>query len=252
LLPFLGAVLVSYLPRRHWPRFQSLPVDTAAPLTAVLTLIVAGVTGIGAFMSYTDGVVAKSGELQLAIAERQVRGELPETTVVSTGPMAVALLSPLAFMFLTPTGAAATYFVMSSFVRALVWLTDSAMGDPVLTALDHAVHATSKGVRARVDRHAREHAEGARVPDRVYEGTWAGLDADYVVVASRQKPEWVRGTTVMTRDDCFTLGAPFDLSTPDGLRTVYPLTRQRQTEVVRSAVQYEMPRVRTTNTTSKS
>lgn len=245
MLSSLAAFLISYLPARYWTRFPALPVAAVAPVGALLTLLVAGVLGIGAFMTYADGMMADTGTLQIAIAERQVRGELPETTVVSTGPMAVALLSPLAFMFLTPQGLAATYFVFASFVRSLAWATDAAIGDPVLTSIDSLVGATAKRLRTSIDRGARAQAEGASVPDRLYEGAWAGLaTADYVVVASRRKPDWVRGTTIMTADDCFTLGEPFDRQTPDGLRTIYPLTKQRITDVIRGAVKYDLPPLR--------
>ena len=68
-----------------------------------------------------------------------------------------------------------------------------------------------------------------------------------MVVAARRKPGWVTGTWVITNDGWFTLGEPFDRPTPNGLRTVYPLTLQTSTlEVLRKGVSYELPPLRST------
>ena len=48
------------------------------------------------------------------------------------------------------------------------------------------------------------------------------------------------GTWVITNDGWFTLGEPFDRPTPNGLRTVYPLTLQTTTLAVhRKGVSYQ-------------
>ena len=96
-----------------------------------------------------------------------------------------------------------------------------------------------RGRRAEAVRHR---AEGPVVADRLYTGDWAGLEGvDFVVVASRRKPDWTRGTFVITSDKWYTLGDPFDLHLPQGLRTVYPLTEQKVMEVLRRGVAYELP-----------
>jgi hypothetical protein len=245
VIAFAAALLASFLPRRHWSRFPSLPVATAAPVAALVVFVAAAVLGIGGFMSYADGVMSNTARLQVAIAERQIKGELPETAVVSTGPMAVALLSPLAFVFLTPTGQVCTYFGFSSLLRSFVWVADGPMGDPALSILDALFTRTRARLRGAHERRSRERREGAAVADRLYEGQWASLEGvDFVVVASRRKEEWLPGATIVTATEWFTLGVPFDLTTADGLRTVYPLTKHRVTEVLRRGVPYELPPLR--------
>jgi hypothetical protein len=105
----------------------------------------------------------------------------------------------------------------------------------------------------RAARATREKLEGADEPDRRYAGEWAGLTGvDYVIVCARRKPGWSKGTWVTTNDGWFVLGEPFDRPTPNGLRTIYPLTLQNTLEVVRKSVQYELPPLRQTRTPVRS
>ena len=96
----------------------------------------------------------------------------------------------------------------------------------------------SAGARA-----ARERLEGPDAPDVLRTGTWAGLDVDYVVLAARRNAEWEPGAIVMTSIDWYRLGAPLDVETPAGLRAAYPLKKLESVEVVRCAIQYELPRL---------
>jgi hypothetical protein len=86
----------------------------------------------------------------------------------------------------------------------------------------------------------------ARPRSSLYEGSCANLPGvDYVVVSARRKPGWEAGAFVMTPDQWYTLGTPFEMRTPDGrLRTVYPLTAQTNNEVLRRGVHYELPPLR--------
>lgn len=86
--------------------------------------------------------------------------------------------------------------------------------------------------------------DGTAVPDSLYPASWARLTNADVVVSSRRKPDWTRGTTIVAQDAWFTLAEPFELHTADGLRTVYPLTRQRDGDVVRHSVSYTLPPLR--------
>ncbi len=72
-------------------------------------------------------------------------------------------------------------------------------------------------------------------------GSWCGLEADYVVLAARRKAEWTEGAIILTSTDWYRLGAPFDMDTPSGLRTAYPLTKLESVEVVRRGIEYELP-----------
>ena len=121
-------------------------------------------------------------------------------------------------------------------------MTDQATGDPLLTGLDEL--ARSLGLRTRLSaaRRRRAREEGPEVADRLFTGEGVGLaGVDYAVVASRRKPDWTRGTIVMTSEGWYRLGEPFDARLPYGLRTVYPVTRLDTAEVLRKAVRYELP-----------
>ena len=75
-------------------------------------------------------------------------------------------------------------------------------------------------------------------------GDWAELHGvDYVVLSARRKPDWHAGAIVLTSTDWYRLGVPFDMETPAGLRTAYPLTKMETVEVVRRGIQYELPRL---------
>ena len=60
---------------------------------------------------------------------------------------------------------------------------------------------------------------------------------------------WLGGcATPMTEAECraadwYKLGEPFDIQTPAGLRTAYPLSKMETVEVVRRGIQYELPRL---------
>jgi hypothetical protein len=148
----------------------------------------------------------------------------------------------IGYVFGTPRGLFSLYLTFSGFLRAVGWYTDDLFGDPLLTLLDSAWRRMrGKQVQQRTTRQ-RNALEGAVEPDRRYDGAWAGLSGvDYVIVAARRKPEWHKGTFVITNDGWFTLGEPFDRPMPNGLRTIYPLTLQKTPDVVRKSVQYELP-----------
>jgi len=79
-------------------------------------------------------------------------------------------------------------------------------------------------------------------------GEWADLHGvDYVVLSARRKPEWDAGAVGMTDTDWYRLGVPFDMPTPAGLRTAYPLTKMDAVEVVRRGIRYELPPLRAGN-----
>ena len=67
---------------------------------------------------------------------------------------------------------------------------------------------------------------------------------DFVIVAARRKAGWTAGTFVITDDGWFTLGQPFDRPTPNGIRTIYPLTMLQTLEVLRKGVAYQLPPLR--------
>ena len=241
----LLAIPSALLPKRYWPSID-LPVANMAPVSSLLTMLAGFALGIRGYFAYLDAMRRVSGIGMLDIGKLQVEGHLPETAEVSAIPTALAAMAPLSFAFLTPLGLLATYLVLSGLVRSVSAYIDESHGDPVLTGLDWLGRRTFSSQQQRSARVARERLEGTEEPDRRYDGAWAGLEGvDFVIVSARRKPDWNKGTFVVTSDGWFTLGEPFDRPTPNGLRTVYPLTLQTTAlEVLRKGVSYELPHLR--------
>jgi hypothetical protein len=243
----LLALPAGVLPRRYWQSFD-LPIPNMAPLSALLALAIGFGFGFRGYFVYLQRLVHVNDVSMLEVGRLQVEGKLPETTATATAPAAIYVTAPIAYALFTPLGLFASYLVVTSIVRLIAVYIDEPHGDPILTGLDALARRTFASYRRRSDRIARETLEGADEPDRRYSGEWAGLSGvDCVIVAARRKPEWVKGTFVMTSDGWFTLGEPFDRPTPNGLRTIYPLTLQTTPDVVRRSVSYELPPMRMKN-----
>lgn len=222
-----------------------LPIPRAAALSAILTVIASAVIGLGGFLEHGERVQRQLGEMIVRVAEGQLKGNIPEDARYNAAPAAIAMLTPLEFALLTPLGLLASYLALSGIARGVGCVTGEPFGDPLLTAVDSGVRRLVGGTRDAQHRRTRLRREGVEVPDRLYPADWAGVaDADFVVVASRRKPEWEAGTFVITSDKWYKLGVPFELDLPDGLRTIYPLKEQTLNEVMRRSVSYELPPLR--------
>jgi hypothetical protein len=241
----IAAVFAALLPARVWPSLPSLPIRKMAVVSAILTVIASAVVGLGGFLAYSERVGRETAELIVKAAEAQLAGKLPSDAAINAAPLGIAALTPLAFMF-TPVGMLATYMALSGLVRAVTCVVDEPMGDPLLSIADGVIQRVSGKARQSRRRRERERAEGAEVPDRLYPADWARLsDADFVIVASRRKPDWDKGTFVITSDKWYVVGEPFDMQLTDGLRTIYPLKEHTTRDVMRRGVQYELPPLRT-------
>jgi hypothetical protein len=251
LLDGVLALPFAQLPKRYWQTFD-LPVASVAPLSALLTLFIGFGIGFRGYFVYLQRLVSVNEVSMLAVGQLQVAGKLPETAAAATAPFAIYMTAPVAYALFTPLGLFATYLLASSVVRLISVYIDEANGDPILTGLDALARRMFTSYRTRSDRAARETLERADEPDRRYSGEWAGLSGvDCVIVSARRKAEWTRGTFVITSDGWFTLGEPFDRPTPNGLRTIYPLTLQTTPDVVRRSVSYDLPPIRMTNATPR-
>lgn len=218
----LLALPAGLLPRRHWGQID-LPIEQRAVLSGLLTLLGGAAFGITGFFSYLQGVM--------------------ESAFFVPSPLMMAAY--FGYLFFTPRGLFSLYLVASGLVRTVSAWIGEPFGDPILTGIDTALHRTRRASVARWSHHERTEAEGADEPDRRYPGAWADLPGvDFVVVAARRKPGWTEGTFVITPDGWFTLGEPFDRPTPNGLRTVYPLTALATMTVLRKGVSYELPPLR--------
>jgi hypothetical protein len=232
------------LPRRRWHAFEALPVRRLSLVSALIALAAGAVAGIGGFFAYAGRVADGLATATFDVAARQAtRGPGPND-VTTLAPMAFSAFSLAAFLFTTPTGWAAMYLVGSGMARAAGSLFDDPTGDPLLTGLDSLLSRAWRGARSASTRRARERLEGPATPDVLFTGERAGVpEADYVVIASRRKPDWTAGTFIITSDKWYTLGQPFDMELPQGLRTAYPLTEQKVCEVLRRGIAYELPRL---------
>jgi hypothetical protein len=235
------AILAGNLPKRYWPALPALPIRRMSLLSAALTISTAAVIGLGGFLAYSERVGREAARLILSAGEAQLQRRVPSDPAVNVAPLGVAALTPFAFM-LTPVGLLTTYLALSGFARVAGWATDEPFGDPILTGLDAAARRVAERVGSARRRRQRERAEGVEVRDRLYPAAWAGVsDADYVVVASRRKPDWNAGTFVVTSEKWYVCGTPFDIQLPEGLRTIYPLKEHTTLDVMRRGVPYELP-----------
>lgn len=246
------AIPAALLPRRHWQSFD-LPVANVATLSAFITLFAGFAIGVPGYFLYLARLQGVKGLSLLEIGRLQVEHKLPETADVAATPGAVYALSPISFALFSPLGLFCTYLIASSIFRIASAYIDEAHGDPLLTLGDALGSHLFTTRQQRTVKATRQRLEGAEEPDRRYDGAWAGLiGVDFVIVSARRKPEWTKGTWVITSEGWFRLGEPFDRPMPNGLRTVYPLTLQDTLEAVRKSVQYELPPLRPSKTPIRS
>ena len=115
------------------------------------------------------------------------------------------------FLLTTPLGLLSLYLTGSGFLRAVgAFLADDPRGDFILTGLDGLV-------RGRIAR----------------------------TRAARAKSGWESGAYLVASDGAaHRIGEAFDLDTPAGLRTAYPVTPLTTLEPIRHAIAYKLPRKR--------
>jgi len=230
----LVAVPLSLLPRRHWDRFESFPVLNMVLVSVVATLIIGTIAGISSYLHYMAYAIDAINAAGIKVADT---GRLNRDMLEG-----LSALSFFGFLFFTPQGLATLYVVVTGSLRMAAFVTDDPIGDPLLTVFDAIGRSVVGRVRRTWRSGTRRMEEGAEVPDQLVTAKWAGVtDAEYVVISSRQKPGWTRGTIVVTSDAWYRLGVPFEFRSPEGLRTAYPLTTLQTSEVLRRSVRYELP-----------
>jgi hypothetical protein len=236
------AIPVGLVPRRFWPSLDALPLRRAAAMSGIVTMLTGFFVGFGGFLTFAGVLAGANNDWMLhRLAGPPAAGD----AAVGLVPYGMSVLTVFIFLFFTPLGLASLYVATSGFLRATAAWLDDPSGDFILTAIDWAAVRLFEKNRAERRQLARERLEGADAPDVLQTGAWAGLpDDDYVVLAARVKPEWDAGAIVMTGDDWYKLGVPFDLQTPVGMRTAYPLKKMDTVEVVRRGIHYQLPRLR--------
>jgi len=237
------AAIAALLPARYWQVLHRLPIRAMALPSAVVTIFDGSTVGGQGFMAHAEMAADRAAQAALDAAERQMAGAAQGGDPVTTlTPQLVSMASVVAFTLFTPLGLLATYLAVSGLVRAGSVVTHDATGDPVLSALDWMVRRAGARAGASLAGRHRATAEGPETPDRLFTGEGVGLaGVAFAVVASRRKPDWTSGTILATPDGWYRLGDPFDARLPHGLRTVCPLARIGTQEVLRKAVEYELP-----------
>lgn len=221
-LELIVALPFALLPRRHWQSID-LPIANVIAASSLLTLLMGAGLGVSGFFAH----------MSRALQPREF----------TPPPFMLAVF--LGYVFFTPRGLLSSYLVFSGLARAAASWTGEPFGDPILTGIDSLARRFFTKQQQRTVREARAKLEKSDEPDRRYDGEWAGLtNVDFVIVAARRKPNWTRGTWVITDDGWFVLGEPFDRPMPNGLRTIYPLTAQTTLEPVRKSVPYVLPPLR--------
>ena len=238
---WIAAILLAAAPKRFWPRLERhVPVEAAAFMAGVAALAAGFFLDLFGFLAYGAArAIARNDQIMDAVH----KGDAAKAITMSDAGSALAILTLIEFVLLTPLGLFATYLLFSGAARAISAIVDDPRGDPLLTFVDWAAQTLFRKNQMERQQLAREKREGPDAPDVLRTGEWAGLTGvDYVVLAARRKAEWNAGAIVMTGDEWYKLGVPFDLETPSGLRTAYPLTKMETVEVVRRGIHYELPR----------
>ena len=240
-----AAVVLGLLPRARWDTFPALPVARLAWLSGLSTLVAGTWLGAAGYFEHLPRAASAATDLTFDLAERQLTGALPATDPVTTAlPVGISILGFFGYLLFTPAGLSACYLTVTGLLRAVSASVDDPLGDPLLTGIDRTLAGAWNRARSAATRRTRERLEGPEVPDRLLPAAWAGVaDAEFVVVSSRRKPGWEAGAAIVTDAQWYRLGPPFDVSLPEGLRTVYPLGPFAMGDVARRSVEYELPRL---------
>lgn len=228
----------SLLPYRTWESFPSdWPLESAAFASGLLTFFAGMAVGIPGFLAHAHAATSLGLDAMLHRTFTDPNAGYSQGLV-----QGFAGLSIFTFLLLTPAGWLTMYLVGTGTLRGAAAWFDDPVGDPILTGIDEIVWRVRGRARERRAQAEREALEGPAIADRVVTGAAAGIpDCDLVVVSSRRKDGWERGTAVLTADTCYRLGEPIERTIAGRLRTLYPLTEHRDFEAIRRSVQYEMP-----------
>ncbi len=235
--PLIG-VFRCMLPARYWQEMRR-----GAILSIFVTAALGTFIGLRGFFSSATRAGEEAARLALTVGAPGGAVEGLDQTAQVAAALQSPVLAALGFFLFTPTGWLADYLFISAVFRGITLAVDNPWGDPILTAIDHAVRGKGEADRARKEAADRESAEGPEVPDRVLEcRKFAGKEADFVVVASRRKEGWTLATTVIADSIRLRIGDPREITIEGWLRTCYPLKIIRDLQVDRRIVHYEWPK----------
>lgn len=237
-MTFVAAMFATFLPYRWWKSFPSdWPLESAAFGSGLLTFFGGMAIGIPGFLAHAHATTSLGMDAMLHKTFTDPNAGYSQGMV-----QGFAGLSIFTFLLLTPAGWLTLYLAGTGTLRGAAAWFDDPVGDPILTAVDEIVWRMRGRARDRRAQSEREALEGPEVADRVVSGAAAGIPGcDLVIVSSRRKEGWDRGTAVLTEDACYRIGDPVERTIAGRLRTLYPLTEHRDLEAIRRSVHYEMP-----------
>lgn len=237
-------IVAAMLPARWWPWLDRyVPATACAPVAGILTLAAASLIGLFGFLAYAKQLSSDNLDAGWAVAQQNPQHDDKIGIFLRSGPMAFTAFALPLFLFTTPLGLFSLYFAVSGALRSIAPVIEGAgFGDPLLTAIDKLVLGGARRGRARVEQMQREELEGPALPDRIMSAAQLGIaQADFVIVASRPKPDWDKGTVVLTGDGAYRVGTIEERTIAGRLRTLYPLTAHTDHEAFRRVVRYELP-----------
>lgn len=245
-LAWIVGVMAGTLPKRWWSTLDRyVPATDSAPVSAIVTILVAAAIGIPGFLHHATAQASANDQAILtAAADPRSREASRGFNDPDWGRMFVDIsaMSLFTFIFVTPAGWASTYLGLSGTWRAIAAAVDDPFGDPILTGLDALLLRSVRRRRDRTARTRRDLLEGPEVPDRIVSGAQVGLaGADLVIVASRRKPVWDVGTVVDTGEKWFRVTSIEERTIGPWLRTIYALNEHKDFEVFRRSVRYDLP-----------
>ena len=215
----------------------------AALFSGMVEFAAAMAIAIPAYLAFAQAGASQAVDAMLASNGWRTATNQSGSTVAGAQLQWVSqFFGPLTFVVATPIGALSLYLVVTSFIRIISAWVDDPHGDPLLTFADWLLFRSKTKREMRQKKELRESLEGAEVHDRVVTGAKAGIpDAELVVITSRFKPGWVKGAFIITDDKWYRLAEPVHRDTPNGLRTLYPMSEVRDLEVLRNGIPYRMP-----------
>ena len=236
-------ILAAMLPSRWWPWLDFyVPASSSAILASIATLLAGMAIGIPGFLSYAQDAASAVNAVAWETAKQN-----PDTENVGAllrgAPAAFSALSLVGFVFTTPTGWLTMYLSATGLLRAMSAAIEGGFGDPLLTAVDAIAIGARRRTMTTLQRVRRETLEGPEMPDRIMGAAQLNMTgAQLVIVASRPKPDWDKGTVVLTAEGtAYRVGVIEQRTIAGRLRTLYPLTEHKDLEAFRRFVRYELP-----------
>jgi len=130
---WMGAVVAGAAPRRLWHRLEPpLPLAATAVPAGLFTFVLGFIIGVPGFFAYAEAAADTNNTWMLQNISRVAA---KDANYLTTGPVAISLLTLFAFLFLTPLGLLTTYLITTGALRAVSAMVDDPRGDPILSGV---------------------------------------------------------------------------------------------------------------------